>query len=660
MRVKSPEKLLRNPHFWIIILVFLTCSILHYPRLFLFLGGEEFNSLLGLERHAIERILFLVPISYAAFILGIKGGIGSLIAALIIMLPRVFFISLYPRDALFETCITISVGTLINWWFEFRRKEAGQKELTLKKLETVKNELQSYVRVIGENEKRLSALHSIATMVNQSLILDEVLEVAADKIEEVMDIDVILIFFLDKEAKQLELRAHRNIYAESASEVTGLKVGEGSNGWVAQTGKPCFVEDITQDAGLLPEVMKREGIRSVFIVPLKSKDKVIGTFCVATYVMKQFTLWEKELLTHIGIELGVAAEKAYFCQELQRIGESFREIFEKAHDAIWIQDLSGKIIDANQAASQLTGYKLENLIGRNITQFFTPEGYEMAREVEESLLLGREVSQPYEQHIIRKDGSGAIFMVTTSLLGKRKTPAFLYIVRDITDERRLQENLRLYANQIIRAHEEERRRIARELHDDTIQTMIAFSRRLDIFISKNLALSNRTLKHLEELQKDIDESLMGIRRFVQDLRPPILEYLGIIPALRELAAQMKCQSGTEVNVKIDGLEQHFSPEEGITIYRIAQEALRNTWKHSGAIKADLSICFDEETTTIVVSDEGKGFNVKGSSHILEAGKLGLMGMNERARLLGGTLDIYSEPNLGTTVILSIPHSGMDR
>ena len=653
--MRHPIKFLRNPHFWGILIIFFTCVILHYPEQTPFLGELQLTSLLGLSRHAAERVLFLVPIIYAGLIFGLKGGTITLVAASAAMLPRVFLISPYPSDALFETCAIVIIGGLSNWWLESYRRQSGRREQALLKLEAVRRELQSYIQVIKENEKRFSALYSIGTTINESLVLEEVLDAAVDKIKEIMDIDAILVFFLNEETGRLELKAHRGISEESASGTAELKIGEGFNGWVAQTGEPCLVEDSTLDPRLSLEAVKREGIKSQFIVPLKSRDKVIGTLCAAMHTVKQFTSEERELLTLIGIELGVAAEKAHFYQEAQRVGRRFREIFEKAHDAIWIQDFQGKIIAANQASSRLTGYELEELIGKHVSQFLTPQGLELAREVQRILLAGDEVKHPYEQRIIRSDGKEAILLLTTSLLGDEQMPAaFQHIARDVTEERRLQENLRLYANQISKAHEEERKRIARELHDDTIQAMVAVSRRLDSLTSKDSGIPKRLLKPLEELQRDIDESLIRTRRLTQDLRPPTLEYLGLLPALRELVTQLQEQSSIiEINLRTKGSDRHFTSENELLIYRIVQEALRNIWKHSEATQAEVVIELGEDRMTVTISDNGRGFNADESLGFLKTGKLGLAGMKERAYLLRGTLSIHSELNSGTKVILDI-------
>ncbi len=231
---------------------------------------------------------------------------------------------------------------------------------------------------------------------------------------------------------------------------------------------------------------------------------------------------------------------------------------------------------------------------------------------------------------------------------------FQHIARDITEEIKLREDLRLYATQISQAHEEERKRIARELHDDTIQTMIAVSHRLDDVASRNSPTLKEVLKSLGQLREDIDKALIRTRRFIQDLRPPTLEYLGLLAALRELATQVQEQSGIEVNLKVKGTERRFTSEEELLIYRIAQEALWNVWKHSKATKAELIIEFNQEETAVVITDNGKGCEVGESSEFLKAGKLGLMGMKERAHLLGGTLEVRSKVGKGTTVILNVP------
>lgn len=648
-------KLLRNPHFWIISVIFLICITFHYPQQMPLLKELGYSSLLGLSRHTVERVFFLLPIAYAGLVFGLKGGIVCLVVALAAMLPRSIFVSAYPADALLETGAIITAGGLANWWLEVHRRGTGRREQALLKLEAVRRELQSYIQVVQESEKRLSALHAVSMVVNRSLVLEEVLDAAADKIVEVMDTDAILVFVLEDGAGELKLKAHRGISKESARGVDGLKLGEGFNGWVAQTGEPLLIEDSASDPRLSRDAVRGEKIGSQFIVPLKSRGKVVGTLCTAVRCLRQYTSAEKELLTLIGVELGIAIEKASLYQESTLDRKRFQELFEKAHDAIWVQDLDGKITTANRAAATITGYELDELIGKNVAMFLTPQGLDVARGIRQKLLLGETVKQAYEQQIIKRDGTKAILMLTTSLLGEKGLPqAFQHIARDITEERRLHEDLRLYVHQITRAHEEERNRIARELHDDTVQALVAISHRLDTLVSDGNAVPEEQVRSLEELQRDVDGILVGIRRFTQDLRPPTLEYLGLLPALREQVSQARKEFGLDANLKVSGIERRFTKEEELLIYRIIQEALRNVWRHSEAGKVGVSIEFDDGKTRVMVEDNGKGFEQQEGLELAKIGKLGLIGMMERARLLRGTLTVRSTLGSGTTVILDIP------
>ena len=647
---------LGNRHLWIILTAFLICTALHYPQQLLFwYDSGTTSSFFGLSRHAVERILFLFPVVYAGAVFGLRGGIACMVLALAIMLPRLILITAYPVDAWFETFAVTVAGGLANWWLESRRRETGHREQALLKLETVRHELQTIIEASKEHEKKLATLHAISTAVNQSLDLQEVVNVAAEKLMGVVDIDAVLFFVLDKESGWLELKGYRGVSEEFAHGVDKLRLAEGFNGWVAQTGEPLFIKDSALDPRLSREVVKDEGLSSQFIVPLKSGDEVVGTLCMGVHRARQFTTDEKDLLRLIGVELGIAIQKARLYQETQLAMRRFQELFEKAHDAIWIQDLEGQIIDANQASAKLTGYKLEELIGKDIRQFITPHGLDLAREIQAKLILGESVEEPYELQIITKDGTEAILMVTTSLLGEKDMPrTFQHIARDITKERQLQDDLRLYIYQITRAHEEERSRIARELHDDTIQELVAVSHHLDTLASRVNMTPAAILKSVEQAEKDIDSVLQGIRRFTKDLRPPTLEYLGLLPALRELVSQVKENFDLDVRLKVNGTRLHCTKEEEILIYRIVQEALRNVCKHAKATRADVAIESNNGKTSVVVSDNGMGFDQKEGWKLAKTGKLGLIGMHERALLLNGTLEIKSETDKGTQVITSFP------
>ncbi|MDP2919302.1 MAG: PAS domain S-box protein [Dehalococcoidia bacterium] len=644
---------LRKPLFWLILLCFLGGVFLHYSEFFL-ASGSSISALFGLERHSIERLLLLAVIVVAGIVHGMGGGIVYLVASALTMLPRLFIDTRFPLDAIYETIAVLVAGAGFNWWFESHRREVGRREQALLELESIRRELQSYIATIRENERRLSVLHSITTAINQLASLSEILTTAADKVMEAVAADGVLIYLIDRPTGELELRQYRGVSAEFAGGVDRLKVGEGFNGWVARSRQPAFIEDSSNDPRLSREVVKREGIGSQYIVPLMAQDEVVGTLCVLSRARKRFAREEEQLLTLIGAELGVALERATLSEEKERAGQRYRELFEKAHDAIWMQDFDGKIVAANQAAADYTGYTLKEVIGTSVASFLAPEALELAREVRRKLLSGIEVEQPYEQRVIRKDGTQAIIMLTTSLIrDERGQPVFQHISRDMTRERQLSENLRLYARQTTRAHEEERKRIARELHDDSIQALSILSRGVDELTGAQ-AKRSRIVKPLQEIRAEIDSVLARMRLFTQDLRPPTLDYLGLLPAVRELVSQVQQQTGLNIELRIEGEERHFTPEDELLIYRVIQEALRNVWRHAAAAKARVIIKFNTRNAVIEVKDDGKGFDRGEDLRFVKAGKIGLAGMQERADLLGGSLAINSRPGYGTAVTLTVP------
>jgi signal transduction histidine kinase len=245
-------------------------------------------------------------------------------------------------------------------------------------------------------------------------------------------------------------------------------------------------------------------------------------------------------------------------------------------------------------------------------------------------------------------------MTTTVIKDEGKPVVFQNISRDVTREKKLAENLRLYAQQITRTQEDERKRIARELHDDSIQSMIILSRHIDELISTQPKRSKMS-RSLEDLRTEVDKIISQVRRFTQDLRPPTLDYLGLLPALRELITQFEHQSAVKTDLKTIGEETKFAPEAEMLIYRIIQEALNNVWRHSAALTTSVSIDFSKDGMTVQVKDDGKGFVIGEDLRFVEAGKIGLAGMQERADLLGGNLSIQSNVGRGTLVTLLVPY-----
>jgi two-component system sensor histidine kinase DegS len=228
-------------------------------------------------------------------------------------------------------------------------------------------------------------------------------------------------------------------------------------------------------------------------------------------------------------------------------------------------------------------------------------------------------------------------------------------LEDATERRRAEENLRYHLQQITRAQEEERKRIARELHDDTAQVLSSLSRQLDNFIRKKHGFAPNEVLFLRDLQTQLNRGLQSMQRFVQDLRPSLLDDLGLIPAVRSLVKGLQDSDGIDAELKIIGGERRFPLEVELLLFRIVQEALNNIRRHAQASEAQVVMEFKADEVRVTVTDNGRGFELRGDVDDLpRIGKLGLAGMQERARLLGGTLEVNSVPGQGTTLVVDVP------
>jgi two-component system, NarL family, sensor histidine kinase UhpB len=215
--------------------------------------------------------------------------------------------------------------------------------------------------------------------------------------------------------------------------------------------------------------------------------------------------------------------------------------------------------------------------------------------------------------------------------------------------------LRSLASQVIRAQEDERRRIARELHDDTAQVLFAQLLRLTTLKASPDPTVNSMASTLEEMTV---EALEGVRRLALELRPPALDDLGLTAALAELAQRFAEQLQIQIDFQARGLRGRLPAEVELVLYRVAQEALTNVAKHAGAGRVWLDVDRNGEDVTISIRDDGCGFDR--ATTVASDGRglgLGIFGMEERVALVGGRFRIWSRPSGGTEVFAFIPLSG---
>jgi signal transduction histidine kinase len=226
------------------------------------------------------------------------------------------------------------------------------------------------------------------------------------------------------------------------------------------------------------------------------------------------------------------------------------------------------------------------------------------------------------------------------------------VATDVTQQKRAAEESRRLAQRLLGVHEEERRAIARELHDEIGQLLTGLSLTLETCVRSP---QQATTDRLRETQGSVDELISRVSDLSLDLRPAMLDDLGLLPALLWHLERYASRTGVRVDFKHNGLEGRFAPEVETAAYRIIQEALTNVARHAGVSETTVRLWADQDTLLVRIEDQGTGFD---PAAVLAAGHAsGLAGMQERAALCGGQLTVDSESGAGTRLTLEMPAGG---
>ncbi len=228
--------------------------------------------------------------------------------------------------------------------------------------------------------------------------------------------------------------------------------------------------------------------------------------------------------------------------------------------------------------------------------------------------------------------------------------AFSVMVGQIRKYRRDNQS---YIVSILNSQEEERKRIARELHDDTAQALTVLARRIELL--GDIEDRDELEHEIGYLRDYVDITLQNVRNFARDLRPPLLSELGLPRTLELLGARVEREDGIEVRVDVQGEFFPLLPQVELGLYRLAQESLSNVRRHANAQKASVTLTYRDDFVTLQIMDDGVGFDApRDPSELVASGKLGLAGLYERTRLFGGKAIIDSKKNRGTVVSIAIP------
>ena len=610
---EKPDTIMRNPHLWVIIALMVILAVSYYAD-HLDLAWIPFGQRFFTSEyvHDLHRALFLIPMLYTAAVFHFRGALVVSLVVFCVVLSRAFFISPLP-DPILRSVIAVVVASLATVLLGLvQERRLGEKK-ALSELDVAHHELHNDARLLRASEARYRGLFDNASDA---------------------------IFVRDLEGNIIEVN-------QAASILTGYTLDE-----LAKMNVSQFLS-----AESFKTVMERqqaqlqgEATTQRYELELIRKD---GTKGIIESVTK--------LLTENGQPLGVQAiarditEQKQLEKTLRESEERYRGLFDSSLTGAYIIGLERRILAANKAGANLLGLdRPEDLIGRSILDFYKnpKDRGEVIDRVKEGDIGS------FEFEVVKEDGTSMTILISSLMIEFQGEKAILTSAMDITEQKRLRDNMQFYIAEITKAQEEERKRIARELHDETAQSLATMSLDIEAITRAEDQLSEETIQRLEQLRARIDSVIEGVRRFSHELRPGVLDQVGLMPALELLTEELNKEGKVKARIEVTGSEQRLSPEAELVLFRIAQEALHNVRRHSQATETVVRVEFTPKKVKLNVTDNGSGFELpEVLGDFAGKGKLGLIGMHERARLLDGSFSVKSQVGKGTTVTVEVAGQG---
>lgn len=357
-------------------------------------------------------------------------------------------------------------------------------------------------------------------------------------------------------------------------------------------------------------------------------------------------------------------------EELQASEERFRGAFENAPIGVALVGLDGHFLRVNRALCEMVGRPEHELLVSNFQAITHPEDMEASLEAFRRLVAGDTRTLHMEKRYVRPDDSVVWAQLSVSTVPDRQGQPLYFVgqMLDVTDRKRADQELkqtvevlrrtdgerRRLLDGVVRATEEERMRIAADLHDGPIQRLTALDYRLESLVAR-LQPGDPTApeERLRQVQDGLRREIGGLRTMMIQLRPPALDELGIEAALADHARAVEEQSGVLCTIDTH-LVERLDPAQETVLYRVVQEALTNVVKHARAERIWLSLRGDNGSVVLEVRDDGVGFEPAQAGGAAGGTHFGLMTMRERVEMLGGTWSIQTRPGVGTRVRAVVP------
>ena len=513
---------------------------------------------------------------------------------------------------------------------------------------------------LRQSEQRLArevasakTLQSISTRLISESTPESLYAQLLDAAMELMASDCASVQMLAADHASLKLLAWKNFHPDSAAFWEWVEVGAGSTCSKALSdNERVVVADIEASefmAGTADQQeYRRSGIRSVQSTPLRSRSgRPLGMISTHWRTPHSPTEDDFRFFDVLSRQAADLIERSLAEEALRESDERFRFIANSAPVMIWMSDAQKQITYLNQTWIHYTGWPAEAALGSRWPEILHPDDLERCRDVGDKAFALRE---PYQlEYRLRRHDGDYRWVLTVGVPRYDAAGAFAGYIGTAVDigERKLaEEALSTLSQKLIEAHEEERARIGRELHDDICQQLAVVSMRLSLLRQRPPASAADLNQEIGDLYRQVGNLAADIQALSHDLHPPRLEHIRLEDAVVGFCEDLSTRHGVTIDVQCENIPTALSQGISLCFYRVVQEALQNVVKHSASRHADVSLHGHTDTITLTVKDSGAGFDPRAATR---GSGLGLTSMKERLKVLGGQLSIDSERGHGTVI-----------
>lgn len=516
--------------------------------------------------------------------------------------------------------------------------------------------------------RQLAAIAELSRMAVGGRPLQAVLDRAAELTAGILEVPLVDVFEVDEEGRALVLRAGVG-WRDGLVGALKIPLDSGAPAAIAAARDEPFVyRDLASDAG--PEgssLPVEHGAVSGILTAVRGR-RVLGVLGAHATVPRAFPPYATDLLRSIAGVLAQAMERDEADRLLRERERRLAEAQAIAHLGSWEWDPQTDRSEWSDEVFRIFGLDPEAgplSYGAFLGMIHEEDRDRVEAEIRTAIEVGGSYAVDYR---IRRPDGGERFVREQGRVDAPDRPARRVVgtVLDVTDLRRAEQELaaslerlrrtdaerRRLLGHLIRAREEERSRIAADIHDDPLQKVAALKLRVGLL--RELASSPRQVEQIDVVEATIGQVIASLRNLLFDLRPRTLDRDGLAATLRELLHRIRDETSL-TSVVHDEMEAEPPPESRVVCYRIAQEAIANVRKHARASFVEIHLRSEGSGTRVRIRDDGRGFDPERIS--LRPGHLGLPDMRERAELAGGWLRVTSAPGAGTVVEYWIPSWG---